>query len=405
MELGGCSKPEVLDPGIFPNVVLLEENSSIIKNTTVGKGTNVRFRMKAVKGTDNITLIRITSNGINQSPVTIYEKSVDVPEFIHQIDFVMPDTTTQITFRFYAEDAQGRSASRSVIIQGVDLSQVLPTLNVTALLPRAGGILFPRDTIAYVINTTKHPFGEKIKTVRFTSTFNNNEPINEYEVTNLDSTIFVDTIPIILPNETGIWRETFYVETHDGKAQTLKGERVLVRNLSCKKFTNAQLDAQNRTDFGSFYITHTNKSLTYENAVTKSDSIDFVYYFSENESATLAAPDDINAKSPPPTGVFPNGLGAFNTLNATQFKSVPPFMLNVADFNKLNPITAFDRITKLWEDLAENPLVTRLNNLKNGNIVAFSTVDGRKGLLLIKRVTVGGDGFIVFDIIVQEAII
>jgi hypothetical protein len=127
-------------------------------------------------------------------------------------------------------------------------------------------------------------------------------------------------------------------------------------------------------------------------AKENSAEIDFMYFYGQNNLATLAAPDDSDAAL-----VFnnvQNGLQTWDVLNDTRFKETT---LSSADFNAINSSTQLVTVATL----PTAPDQTKINNLAVGKVLAFETVDELYGLIRIDKINGTTDGSIEITVKVQ----
>jgi len=97
-----------------------------------------------------------------------------------------------------------------------------------------------------------------------------------------------------------------------------------------------------------------------DDAKTNSTLIDFVYYYSASNYATLAAPDDGEAASFYSGG---NGLATWTSRNSTRFKVTS---LTADDFDRV-----YDDIPIITNSVGAS--ATSLHHLGIGNVLAFVT--------------------------------
>jgi hypothetical protein len=140
---------------------------------------------------------------------------------------------------------------------------------------------------------------------------------------------------------------------------------------------------------GSFFATSTGTVYTQSNAKTNSSLIDFVYYYGTSNSATIAAPDDSDAES-----IYDNastGLETWTTQNSTKFA--------------MSSVTSSE-----FDDIEDDELISEEENvtssaatqLEEGDVVAFTTAAGKKGLFKVTSIEGTTAGTITITVKVQE---
>ncbi len=137
---------------------------------------------------------------------------------------------------------------------------------------------------------------------------------------------------------------------------------------------------------GSSFATSNGEVYTWADATANSELIDFLYFYGATNEATLAAPDNSDAES-----VF-TGLDGWDTQNATRFKETT---LAASDFDDVD-----DDAVIVAE--AEGANLTKVNQLAQGDIIAFETEDGKKGLVKIGSIDTGAAGTMDISVKVQQ---
>jgi len=146
----------------------------------------------------------------------------------------------------------------------------------------------------------------------------------------------------------------------------------------------------NQSTTGSFFASLDGTVYSLTDAKLNADKVDFLYFYSNLHTATIAAPDDDIA------GIVysdpSSGLQTWSVLNATRFTTTS---LTATDFdNILNDLAIIA--------VAQNAGETKINNLNFGDVIAFMTDSGKMGLIKVTEIVTGSDGTISFDVIVQE---
>lgn len=137
---------------------------------------------------------------------------------------------------------------------------------------------------------------------------------------------------------------------------------------------------------GSFMATSNGTVYTIANAKTNSNLIDFCYFFDPaagGNAATIAAPSSALAAS-----FFSgatNGIATWTTRNATKLGITT---LTAADFNAINN----------WAAFSQTPTADLVGNLKVGDVFAFTTAAGKKGLAKVNAINTGNTGDITIDV-------
>ena len=153
------------------------------------------------------------------------------------------------------------------------------------------------------------------------------------------------------------------------------------------RFTAVLMGAQASTT-GSFLDANTGNVYTQADANDNQELIDVIYYFGSSNAATLCAPNDETVNG---------GAGnlalceSWTTHNATTFGSS---LFTIAEFDAMTDDSQLLSIANLTNSKA--------TDLAVDNIIAFETVDGKKGLIKVSDLISATDGTITIDVLMQE---
>jgi hypothetical protein len=141
---------------------------------------------------------------------------------------------------------------------------------------------------------------------------------------------------------------------------------------------------------GSSFASANGTVYTLDQAFANQALIDYMYWWGASTSATIGAPDDANAALVFNTGDYK--LDNWTTKNATRFKTTT---VTVAAFDAMTDDTDIKAI-------ADGADQTRIGTLAPDQVIAFVTVEGKKGLIKVNAITDGSDGTITIDVKVQQ---
>ncbi len=149
----------------------------------------------------------------------------------------------------------------------------------------------------------------------------------------------------------------------------------------------ATLGAQSATP-GSFFASSTGNIYTMGTSTANQAVIDFIYYYGSANFATICAPNDETV-----TGVSGDftWTQAWTTKNATKFGTSA---VTVAQFDAMTDDATISTIGTLTD--------TKLTNVQNGSLYAFTTAAGKKGLIKVTALTTGATGEISISVKVQQ---
>src|SRR5690554_1126756 len=152
---------------------------------------------------------------------------------------------------------------------------------------------------------------------------------------------------------------------------------------------------------GSFYSTSTDEVFKVSEAITNSELVDFVFFYGSKFSASIAAPSDDAAAEfnvYKLDGVDENGAPLWTTKNATKLQQITSLTEETFD--------AISNTDEALIDATENSedWITRAGGLTEGNIVAFVTAKGKKGLFKVTKVegAYGQESKITLEVKVQK---
>ena len=149
---------------------------------------------------------------------------------------------------------------------------------------------------------------------------------------------------------------------------------------SIKEYKATLLGSQYAKE-GSFFSTTNGSVYTVANSAASSSLIDLIYYYSgdgtvgqstSGNGATIGGADDTNI-----LGVY-KGISSWSTKNATRFTGST---LSATEFDALTDDSKIAVISDFTD--------TKKIGLAEGNIIAFKTAAGKKGLVKINKLTKG----------------
>lgn len=240
------------------------------------------------------------------------------------------------------------------------------------------------------IGVTAQQGDAKLVNLKITATSNN------IPVTLLDSTfssdVFNKDYTITAPAEAGTVRIALVMTDKDGltdEASFIITTTAVAGEINT--YSGKILGSYDNSAYGSSFASADGTVYTLAEAKANSAKVDWMYYYGVTNKATLAAPADASV-----TEVFTsatNGPATWSTRNSTKFAVV----------TLPNGVT-WDGITNdvHIKTLATGLTATKANQLAVGQFVAFETVAGKKGLIKIENITVGGAGTITYTAKVQK---
>lgn len=182
----------------------------------------------------------------------------------------------------------------------------------------------------------------------------------------------------------------FRVTDVDGNSDDLTLNVTAQGDPGINSYTAVLMGAQDNTTYGSFYDAESNTVYMIADAKTNAAAVDIVYFYGATNLATLAAPSD--QASQDVYNQSTSGIQTWSVKNATMFKTTS---LTGSDFNAV--ATSADINTH-----ASGGTATKANLLASGEVVAFETVGGKKGLVHIGAITTGANGSITLNVKIQK---
>src|SRR5690554_2575254 len=142
-----------------------------------------------------------------------------------------------------------------------------------------------------------------------------------------------------------------------------------------ESFTAILMGSQNDANLGSFFSTVTGEVYKITPAGENSELIDFVYFYGNTNSATITAPDNDEIIGTGAGQVY-GPVGNWSTRNATRFNQLFSG-ITVEEFDAMNNDALIVANTASDVDLK------MANFLNKDALVAFITVDGKKGIFKV----------------------
>jgi len=142
--------------------------------------------------------------------------------------------------------------------------------------------------------------------------------------------------------------------------------------ISINTYSATLLGSLYNNTVGSFYSTSNGLVYTVNTAATNSSLIDLIYYYSGGNGATIGAADDSNINTAYPSTV------SWATKNKTRFTTTS---ITASTFDAIVNDATIDALSSISD--------TKVIGLAEGNVFAFKTEAGKKGLVKITSITKG----------------
>jgi len=158
--------------------------------------------------------------------------------------------------------------------------------------------------------------------------------------------------------------------------------------LAISTYTAVIMGAQSNMTDGSYLYAVEGTVANQTTADANQGSVDIVYYYGASNFATLVAPNDVTING---------GAGnltlcqSWTTKNATKFGVST---LTATEFDAINNDTELYSISGLT--------ATKLIDLAIGDVISFTTVEGKNGLIKVTALTTGLSGAITITVKVQQ---
>ncbi|TSA25000.1 MAG: hypothetical protein D4R67_10920 [Bacteroidetes bacterium] len=156
-----------------------------------------------------------------------------------------------------------------------------------------------------------------------------------------------------------------------------------------RSYPGILLGAQTNPEAGSFFSLIANHRYFLDEAFLHQDSIDLIYYFDQYD-ATLSSPAEADAPA-----IFggPTGLVNWTVKNETRYDTtgIAPDAVDLATNDSLI-LAAYEPVN----------LKRKAKFVQPGMVISFKDPAGRLGLILVKELVPGPDGYLLMDLIIQQ---
>jgi hypothetical protein len=234
------------------------------------------------------------------------------------------------------------------------------------------------ETEAELTNVTVERIFDNVPQTVIDTTFDKN-------VTSFSADVTFET-----QSSEGEERIVFTAEDEDGESVT-KEIKITYESSPepINTYSAVLMGAQSNLTTGSFLNSHTGDVSLQDAAEANSGDIDVIYYFGSTNNATLTAPDDATVNG----GSGNLSLAeSFTTKNATRFNTNP----GVSE-SEFDAMTDDETIITLSDFSA-----SKVTQLGVGEVIAFETADGKKGLIKVSDLEDGASGSIEIHVKVQQ---
>ncbi len=252
----------------------------------------------------------------------------------------------------------------------VDLTPVLSFIG-GAGYTSADASLTPGSTFKVGINASENATSKKnIETFKVVRTFNNT-PTTVFEDDNIGETTYTWEDDLVANAQAGEERWTFTITDKDGLTKELS--IIITTTPTVVAYTNVNMGSYNDPTYGSFMATATGTVMLIAEASADQASVDFAFYLGAINKSTFGAPSNADIQS-----VFELG-GVWTVFNETLFEMSS---LNGAEFDAIGSTYVFPEFTGTEDDI---------NNLENGDVVYFKTVNAKLGFIKVNAINGKGD--------------
>ena len=255
----------------------------------------------------------------------------------------------------------------------VDLTPVLSFIG-GAGYTSADAELVPASIFKVGVNASQNASsGKDIEAFKVVRTFNN-VPTTVYEEDNIGEGTYTWEDDLVANAVTGEERWTFTVTDKAGLTKELS---IIITTVpTVVAYTNVTMGSYNDPTYGSFMATASGTVMLIAEATANQGSVDFAFYLGAVNKSTFGAPsnDDIQA-------VFELGQTGeqWTVFNNTLFEMSS---LNGAEFDAIGSTYVFPEFTGTKDDI---------NNLENGDVVYFKTVNAKLGFIKVNAINGKGD--------------
>ena len=233
-------------------------------------------------------------------------------------------------------------------------------------------VLQPGSIFKVGINASENATSKKnIETFKVVRTYNNT-PTTVFEDDNIgEQTYTWEDDSLYAHTATGEERWTFTITDKDGFAKEISF--IITTAPTVVAYTNVNMGSYNDPTFGSFMATATGTVMTKVEASADQASVDFAFYLGSVNKSTFGAPSNADVKL-----VFAIAT-TWTTFNETLFEMAS---LSGAEFDAIGDMYIFPGFTGTKDDI---------NNLENGDVVYFKTVNDKLGFIKVNAINGKGD--------------
>lgn len=396
--LASCSEDEV--PPITDEATLsFEVDGTETDTITAFPGEDVAIDVVFDRGDENPTTLVVLSGTGDELNTYPLDNATSPIQYVHTVPddvsadidltFELRDGTTTLAEEVFTIDVQSATVADAVI-ENDDLSELEDILTSAGLVDDLQGdgpyTIFAPTNAAFasldLTGLTDDEISEILLSHVIADSLTTGELTSGYLTTLSGDSVYVDvTAGAVTVN--GVAVSTADVVAGNGVVHII--DEALVPDVTTySAFLLVSPSGDGTTE--TFYSTSTGTRYSYNDVLGTTEpvsaTIDFGYYYGAQDNATIASPDSY------PTEIYA-GLAAWNTRNNTDFRAttMAPEDFDVITFSQGDDVEAeFEAGTEL-----EN--AGRAKGLQAEDVIAFTTQDGRFGLIKVVEIVDGnGDG-------------
>ena len=212
---------------------------------------------------------------------------------------------------------------------------------------------------------------------------------DEKDIPSSVNDVYRDTVIFNAPLNDGSYTYAFTVTDKGDLSVTVSVVITVEGPGDIDTYTAVLMGAQSNLDYGSYLDASAGVVYKQDGAETNPALIDIIYYYGVANLATLTAPDDVTVNGGSGNLTLATGL---TTKNATRFKE--GVGISSSEFDAISDDSDIVEISSIT--------LSKVNELAVDDVIAFQTVDGRKGLIKISAIDTGADGTITIQVKIQQ---
>ena len=344
------------------------QDTEMSVNSEFMVGINAAENPNTKKDIESFKVVRT----FNNVPTTVFDTNFSTTAIMWEETMFAIDIVGEERWTFTITDKDGEKKELSFIITTTDNTPALTFIGGAGYTDADADMIVGSEFKVGINASENANTNKDIESFVVIRTFNN-VSTTVFEEGNIGEPNYTWESDLLANAAAGEERWTFTVTDKDDYTKEVFFIITTTPIVTIVAYTDVDMGSYNDPNFGSFMATATGTVMTKAEASADQASVDFAFYLGVTNGSTFGAPSNSDVQD-----VF-DLAATWTTFNETLFEMSS---LSGAEFDAIGDIYIFPDFTGTKDDI---------NNLENGDVVYFKTVNDKLGFIKVNAINGKGD--------------